>query len=70
MNDALIINLVLDLDGHTFPLDSSKDGVDYFAADVQLESSKKINRIIWLFEGEKLEIIGIINAYRRSKKGK
>jgi len=68
MNDDLILKLVLALDGRTFSLDSTTDGIEYYVADVQLDSTAKIYRIIWLFEGEKLEILGVINAYRRTKK--
>ena len=68
LNDELILELVLALNGHTFAVDSSTEGVDYYVADVELESKRKIYRIIWLFEGNQLEVIGVINAYRRSKK--
>jgi len=68
MNDALILDLVMALDGHSFPVDSTTDGTDYFAADILTEPDGKIYRLIWLFEGESLEILGVINAYRRSKK--
>lgn len=70
MNDTLILDLVMALNGNTFPLDSSKEGIEYFIADIQMESSGKIYRIIWLFEGDRLEVLGVINAYRRSKKKK
>ena len=68
MNDALIVELVMALDGQSFPLDSSTDGIDYYVADVQIEATGKIYRIIWLFEGDRMEVLGVINAYRRSKK--
>lgn len=67
MNDALILDLVMALDGHSFPVDSTTAGIDYFAADILNEPDGKNYRIIWLFEGERLEILGVINAYRRSK---
>lgn len=69
MNDELILQLVIALDGGTFPVDSTTDGIEYFAADVKVENPEKIYRIIWLFEGEFLEVLGVINAYRRKKKG-
>ena len=68
MNDALILELVMALNGQTFPVDSSTNDTDYFVADIQMESNNKIYRIIWLFEGESLEVLGVINAYRRLKK--
>ena len=68
LNDSLILELVFALNGLSFPVDSSTDDIDYYVADIQLESTGKIYRIIWLFEGENLEVLGIINAYRRSKK--
>ncbi len=68
MNDALILDLVTALDGHMFPVDSTTNGVDYFVADVEIEPNRKIYRIIWLFEGESLEVLGVVNAYRRQKK--
>lgn len=68
MNDDLILEIVLALNGQSFPMDSSTDNIEYYVADVQLESTGKIYRIIWLFEGENLEVLGVINAYRRKKK--
>ena len=56
------------LNGLTFPVDSSTSDTDYFVADIQMESNNKIYRIIWLFEGESLEVLGVINAYRRLNK--
>lgn len=67
MNDELILQLVAELDGGNFPVDSVTAGVDYYVADVQLDDAEKIYRLIWLFEGEKLEILGVINAYRKGK---
>jgi hypothetical protein len=67
INDALILELVLALNGSSFPVDSSTDGIEYYVADIRLESTGKIYRIIWLFEGANLEILGVINAYRRKK---
>lgn len=70
MNDRLILDLVITLNGRNFLPDSSTDGVEYFVADIQLESNQKTYRIIWLFEGENLEVLGVINAYRRKRKEK
>lgn len=67
MNDALVLELVSALDGHTFPVDSNTDGVNYYVADVQVVPSGKVYRLIWLFEGNQLEILGVVNAYRRKK---
>lgn len=67
MNDEIILQLVTALDGHSFPLDSVTNGVEYYVADVELGNLKKTYRIIWLFEGEKLEILGVVNAYRRKR---
>ena len=71
MNDTLILDLVMALDGANLPVDSITAKIEYFAADVRHEASRKIYCLIWLFEGDKLEIIGVIHAYRRrkSKKG-
>lgn len=68
MNDEIILQLVAALDGGTFPMDSATDGIEYFVADVNLGDSSKTFRVIWLFEGEFLEVLGVINAYRRRKK--
>lgn len=70
MNDQLILKLVKFLDGGSFAVDSTTDGIDYYVADVMLDDPRKIYRLIWIFEGENLEILGVINAYRRKKKGK
>lgn len=68
VNDPLILELVLALNGRSFSVDSSTDGIEYYVADIELPSLAKTYRIIWLFEGENLEVLGVINAYRRSKK--
>ncbi len=73
MTDELILELVMALDGERFAVDSTSDQIEYFAADViHSESSKdkKIYRIIWLFEGDEMEILGVLNAYRRRKRKK
>ncbi len=65
MNDAIILGLVEALDGLTFPVDSTSKGIEYFAADILEETSKKIYRLVWFFENDRLEILGVVNAYRR-----
>jgi hypothetical protein len=62
------MELILSLDGGTFQPDSTSDGIEYFVADVELGNPIKVYRIIWLFEGESLEVIGVVNAYRRNNK--
>jgi hypothetical protein len=69
MNDEIILQLVFSLDGHSFPIDSVTNGIEYYVADVELESNK-VYRIIWLFEGAKMEILGVVNAYRRKRSKK
>ena len=68
MNDELILQIVLALDGGNFPVDSTNEDIEYFAADVEMGTPVKIYRIIWLFEGDSLEVLGVINAYRKKKK--
>lgn len=70
MNDELILDLVASLDGGRFPVDSITDGTEYFVADIEWGEPAKVYRLIWLFEGEKLEILGVVNAYRRLAKKK
>jgi hypothetical protein len=73
MNDELIIQLVCSLDGKKFIPDSTTQGIDYFATDIQhrdLKNQLKVYRLVWLFEGQRLEIIGVINAFRVNKKRK
>lgn len=67
MNDDLILQIISALDGLTFPVDSTTNGIDYFVADVEFGEPLKIYRIIWLFEGDKMEILGVVNAYRRKR---
>jgi hypothetical protein len=69
MNDEIILQLVFSLDGNSFPIDSVTNGVEYYVADVELDSNK-VYRIIWLFEGSKMEILGVVNAYRRKRSKK
>lgn len=64
------MQLVLSLDGKNFETDSSTKGIEYFVSDIQIQNEErkaKAYRLIWLFEGEYLEIIGVINAFRISK---
>lgn len=70
MNDDLVVGLVAALDGGDFPVDSVTGGVEYYAADISLVvgTDDKTFRLIWLFEGDRLEIIGVINAYRIKRK--
>lgn len=70
MNDEIILQLVGALDGHIFPVDSVTNDIEYFVADIELADSGKVYRIIWLFEGEKMEILGVVNAYRRKRSNK
>lgn len=70
MNDEIIIQLVQCLDEKSFDPDSTSKGIEYFVTDVQLKNElNKIKnyRLIWLFEGDQLEIIGVINAFRVKK---
>ncbi|MBF0312449.1 MAG: hypothetical protein HQK50_14210 [Oligoflexia bacterium] len=70
MSDTLIIDLAYALHGHQFEVDSTTKGIEYFIADVEHGSPVKIYRLIFLIEGEQMEILGIVNAYRRSKRSK
>lgn len=64
INDELILSLVKLLNGRfEVPVDS-KDGFDYFATIISLNS--KYYRLIWLLEGDAV-YIGIINAFRDGK---
>ncbi len=70
MNDEIILNLVMALDGGEFSPDSTNLGIEYYAADISLKINglAKVCRLVWLFEGDLLEIIGVINAYRVKRK--
>ncbi len=65
MNDELILELVYMLNGHSFKVDSLTKDIEYFVADVEHGDSPKIYRLVFLIEGEQLEILGIVNSYRR-----
>ena len=66
----MILRLVKTLDGGKYPIDSTTNDVDYYAADVLLEETGKAYRLIWLFEGKFLEILGVVNTYRRKVRKK
>jgi hypothetical protein len=70
VNDELILQLVTTLNGQTFQPDSTTSGIQYFVADIHLKTKlkEKYYRLIWLFEGDYLEILGVINAFRVKKK--
>lgn len=73
MTDELVLDLVQVLDGKNFEPDSTSKGIEYYAADIEIFNQKskvKFYRIVWLFEGNFLEIIGVINAYRVKKRKK
>jgi hypothetical protein len=73
IDDGLILELVMALDGETFLADSVSSGIEYFAADVTHEIQghrKKFYRIIWIFEGEVFQVLGVVNAYRRKTRKK
>jgi hypothetical protein len=70
MNDEIILQLVGALNGHIFPVDSVTNDIEYFVTDIELADSGKVYRIIRLFEGEKMEILGVVNAYRRKRSNK
>ena len=73
MSDELILKLVHSLDGKKFKADSTTQNIEYYASDIQLRIELyaiKTYRLIWLFEGDFLEIIGVINAFRIRKKKK
>lgn len=70
INDDLILSLIKLLDGKTFLVDSTSKGIEYYAADIEFGFPLKVYRLIWLFEGDVFQIIGIINVYRRRRKVK
>ncbi|HLE12348.1 MAG: hypothetical protein A2504_01070 [Bdellovibrionales bacterium RIFOXYD12_FULL_39_22] len=65
MNDELILELVYMLNGHSFEVDSLTKDIEYYVADVEYGDTPKIYRLVFLIGGEDLEILGIVNAYRR-----
>jgi hypothetical protein len=73
LDDQLILDLVQSLDGEQFKIDSITNGIEYYAADVMhfaANTSKKIFRLIWLFEGDAIDVLGVVNAYRRKNSKK
>ena len=70
MNDELILELVYSLHDQSFEMDSTTRGIEYFVADVEQGAPPKIYRLVFLIEGEQLEILGIVNAYRRKNRRK
>jgi hypothetical protein len=73
MTDELVLELVQSLDGRSFDADSTSRGIEYYAVDIQILAQAKrtkLYRLVWLFEGNCLEIIGVINAYRVKKRKK
>ncbi|MCB0342019.1 MAG: hypothetical protein H6626_04225 [Pseudobdellovibrionaceae bacterium] len=70
LNDQIILDLVMALDGGDFPPDSITNGLEYYAADIEWGEPAKIYRLIWLFEGAKLEILGVVSVYRRKTRKK
>ena len=70
INDEIVMMLVLSLDEKLFDPDSTSKGIEYYVTDIQLKNEEakiKYYRLIWLFEGDHLEIIGVINAFRVKK---
>ena len=70
INDEIVLQLILALDEKTFFADSTSKGIEYYVSDIQLQNEERKNkyyRLIWLFEGNLLEIIGVINAFRIKK---
>ncbi len=73
INDELILELIVALDGEYFAPDSTTSGVEYYAADVIHDGSdrrRRVYRIVWIFEGDLFEIIGVVNTYRRKSRKK
>ena len=63
IDDDLILELVKLLTGKFYKPETSKDGFQYFVADL-LEVRGARYRLVWLLEDEKL-YVGVINAFRR-----
>lgn len=72
MNDGIVLNLVMALDDKLFTADSITGSVEYFVSDIQLKGAEKSRtyRLVWIFEGDFLEIVGVINAFRTKRKKK
>lgn len=63
INDELILGLVKLLNGKFYTPDETKDGFQYFAADL-LEFKNLSYRLVWILEDERM-YIGVVNAFRR-----
>jgi hypothetical protein len=63
ISDALIVELVLLLDGGEFTPEVVAKGFEYYTTE-NLISKGKSYRLVWLLEKDQL-YIGVINAYRR-----
>lgn len=62
INDEIILQLALLLDGNEYVAEVDKNNFSYFATN--LVFNKKNYRLIWLLEKNEI-YIGIVNAYRR-----
>lgn len=65
MNDALVLELVQELDGRYELPDKIKDDYSYYATLIELNG--KQYRLVWLLEKDTI-YIGIVNAYRDKRK--
>ena len=63
INDDLILELVLLLDGKFYKPESQKSGFQYFVADPLMLRDLKY-RLVWLLQEEKV-YVGVVNAFRR-----
>ena len=67
INDELIMGLVSQLDQKYFEPVDVKEPYSFFVLD-QMEYKSKYYKLIWLLERNEM-YIGVINAYRRTKRG-
>ena len=67
INDDLILGLVSQLDQKYFEPVDIKEPYSFFVLD-HIEYQAKYYKLIWLLEQDEM-YIGVINAYRRTKKG-
>jgi NDP-sugar pyrophosphorylase family protein len=63
IDDSIIMELILMLDGGTFVPETIVDGFQYFKAD-PLALNGVTYRLIWLLEENEI-YIGVVNAFRR-----